>query len=485
MDIQKWATQLFTHWQVGQKTKEQRGILVLVSIREQLAKIEIGYGLEGVFTDFYTSRIESEMFVDFANQGLWRQAFLATVESFVEHLKNTRDHTVSMEKRKAAGGTLNYYSGGAGATKRFKFGSKLGSDRIIKGNIRDHFDAQSSPEETFIKYYEFCSWDLSDYTVELFSPLSQMFFRSWQTSSGQRQSEATEIESGEWQILTNDYFGIAIAPPSSPEVLKKQTIYFFEKSAKGWQMDFNTLTRTVRYDMGSNPYVVGVTNPYLALLLDDYNLDSSYRLVPKNTRDGYLGIHYLGNGLYDKKLPGVAIALDETRKAKESNLKTGDHILAINGRAVSSYREVTQFLINEHKKKGDQFRVKVLRDKRRIELTVTAQGLPDRFHLLRRTMKPRTWLGIYFEGTTSFEQKTVSAYSSITHVAPVSPAAKAGLQAGDIIVSMDGAKNIVPRNIVDRIAELSEGEAVNFEVLRNGFKRISVLAEKTTHQGFF
>lgn len=49
-DVDRAAVELFQAWGIGQKGKDN-GILILASINDRRARIEAGYGLEGVVTD--------------------------------------------------------------------------------------------------------------------------------------------------------------------------------------------------------------------------------------------------------------------------------------------------------------------------------------------------------------------------------------------------------------------------------------------------
>jgi uncharacterized protein len=55
-DIDEFANRVFNSWVLGQKQKDN-GILLLISIQDRLARIEVGQGLEGALTDLESSRI--------------------------------------------------------------------------------------------------------------------------------------------------------------------------------------------------------------------------------------------------------------------------------------------------------------------------------------------------------------------------------------------------------------------------------------------
>lgn len=56
LSIEEYGYQLGRHWGIGQKEKDN-GILLLVAPKERKVRIEVGYGLEGVFTDALTHAI--------------------------------------------------------------------------------------------------------------------------------------------------------------------------------------------------------------------------------------------------------------------------------------------------------------------------------------------------------------------------------------------------------------------------------------------
>jgi serine protease Do len=84
----------------------------------------------------------------------------------------------------------------------------------------------------------------------------------------------------------------------------------------------------------------------------------------------------------------------------------------------------------------------------------------------------RGWLGVQIQPVTSevadaLGLKQVGG-ALVTEPQPNSPAAKAGLKAGDVIVSVDGAALKDSRELAQRIGTMSPGSAVRLEVLRDG-----------------
>jgi uncharacterized protein len=54
--IEQYAVELFKKWGIGQKGKDN-GVLFIIAVKDHTARIEVGYGLEGVLTDAISSTI--------------------------------------------------------------------------------------------------------------------------------------------------------------------------------------------------------------------------------------------------------------------------------------------------------------------------------------------------------------------------------------------------------------------------------------------
>lgn len=66
--IETYAVQAFERWKLGQKGKDN-GVLLVVAVQDRRAKIEVGYGLEGVLPDAFCGRIGREVFAPFFKKG--------------------------------------------------------------------------------------------------------------------------------------------------------------------------------------------------------------------------------------------------------------------------------------------------------------------------------------------------------------------------------------------------------------------------------
>ncbi|WP_290807745.1 TPM domain-containing protein [Aquidulcibacter sp.] len=56
-EIEEYGYKLGRAWQIGQGERLNNGVILLVAPNERKVRIEVGYGLEGILTDYYTSEI--------------------------------------------------------------------------------------------------------------------------------------------------------------------------------------------------------------------------------------------------------------------------------------------------------------------------------------------------------------------------------------------------------------------------------------------
>lgn len=257
-------------------------------------------------------------------------------------------------------------------------------------------------------------------------------------------------------------------------------------------------------------------------------IEQSFEFVT-NDNGSYLGIetqevnkeNFSKFGL--KEVRGVAVEkVLADSPAKQGGLQDGDVIVRFNGEEVTSYRKLTR-LISETAP-DHQAKLTIVRGGGERELTVTvgkrpapkfemgnfemAVPFPENFSLATPGVRigeiPNGEMGDVFVwgggkdgnfvfGSTRQIGVGVSALSKqlgdyfgvgdgkgilINNVAENSPAAKAGLKAGDVIIEVEGKAVSNTMELIRGIAEKKEGE-VTLTILRNRNRQtIKVLPEK-------
>jgi len=92
-------------WKIGQQDKDN-GVLLLVSLQDRRARLEIGYGLEGALTDAYSRRIlEQALFPQF-RQGDYSRGIALAVSAVVSQI--AADSGIEMTGESLPGAVQSY-----------------------------------------------------------------------------------------------------------------------------------------------------------------------------------------------------------------------------------------------------------------------------------------------------------------------------------------------------------------------------------------
>jgi S1-C subfamily serine protease len=168
--------------------------------------------------------------------------------------------------------------------------------------------------------------------------------------------------------------------------------------------------------------------------------------------------------------PGIVIAaVAPDGPAAQAGLKRGDILLKFNGEAVNNAQELVGHLGDL--KSGDQVELTVLHGDEERTLTAT---LGDR--------NGQPYLGVSPCGGLPGGQGRVYLQMTgpgarIIEVVPDSPAARAGLKAGDLIAAVDGQKLDSEHSLADLIAQHKPGDSVTLEVTSPGEESREVTVE--------
>lgn len=84
-DAETFANELYRKWGIGKKG-DDKGVLFLLAVQERKARIEPGYGLEGVLPDGLCGRILREHAVPHFKEGNWSRGVAAGTEEVLRRL---------------------------------------------------------------------------------------------------------------------------------------------------------------------------------------------------------------------------------------------------------------------------------------------------------------------------------------------------------------------------------------------------------------
>lgn len=94
--IESLAAELFSNWKIGQTT-DGRGILLILSAKEKLIKIEVSYELEDVFTDIFCGYIEDKQLKSYFLSNQVDIGLVAVLEEIEQRaqIKHQADYTAA------------------------------------------------------------------------------------------------------------------------------------------------------------------------------------------------------------------------------------------------------------------------------------------------------------------------------------------------------------------------------------------------------
>ncbi|WP_372720316.1 PDZ domain-containing protein [Novipirellula sp.] len=141
--------------------------------------------------------------------------------------------------------------------------------------------------------------------------------------------------------------------------------------------------------------------------------------------------------------------------AERVGIERGDYILAINDKTVSTPKELKQVI--EGLSAEDTVNVSVWRRgqkmTKQVALAAEAKTLPN---------SRQAWLGVALADRDNGESGV-----AIEQVHPNSPAQKAGLSPGDVVIQIDNTKVTSIDEFVEKVRDLEPGEKVNLTVQRD------------------
>lgn len=172
--------------------------------------------------------------------------------------------------------------------------------------------------------------------------------------------------------------------------------------------------------------------------------------------------------------PGIVIAaVAPDGPADEAGVERGDILLAVDGEAVDDVVELMHIL-TEHEE-GDEVTLTVLHgdDERTLTATLGKQGSVAYLGVVPCAGMPvPEWRGMI---------QTITPGTMIVDVTPDSPADRAGLEEGDVIVAVDGQELDAENNLADVVASYEPGDTVTLEVERPGEESREVIVELGEH----
>ncbi len=189
----------------------------------------------------------------------------------------------------------------------------------------------------------------------------------------------------------------------------------------------------------------------------------------------------------------VNLVVDDS-PADKAGLREDDVIIAFNNEKVTDSDDLVDLLIET--KPGDNVTLTVIRDGKEQNVAVEVGETPEQEYVVRGqrgvpdvmyfSAGPRAYVGVYLDDLSEqlgdYFGVADGEGALITEVEKDSPAQKAGLKAGDVIVQVEGEKILEADDVGEVIEDYKEGDRVNFTVVRDQ-RQSQITVEITERKG--
>ena len=254
--IESLAAELFSNWQIGKNTGG-RGVLLLLTDKEKLIKIEVSYELEDVFTDIFCGHIEDKQLKAYFLSDQVDIGLVAVMEEIEQRsqIKHQANYTVSAIDLLDA----ELLSGGAGAKRQL---TEYQEEEITLQGY--NYPAGSTPDEAWHTLIRSWQNKVRDPNLGVYTRITRLAYRDFQNLPDTRYEEdVLTYKNKPYEIIQNDtyaviFFGKKKGWENAP--------FLFCRKNDGWQ--FNIVHQRKYVRMGKNPHwgVERSSHPYEDLL---------------------------------------------------------------------------------------------------------------------------------------------------------------------------------------------------------------------------
>ena len=245
------APKMFSNWQIGREDNS-RGVLVLISLEEMRLKIEVGYGVEDVFSDLFCGHIERKQLKPYFEQNRVGDAVGTMVQEFIIR---TEGKLTDTELRQRS--IDSYLSGGAGIRDTVRIG-----DFTLKANLSDkekqYYGAQPTPQLLLRRFAEMFKNCIDDPDLGLYTRESRIYIAYCPGMSRPMGLFMYESITRPHKILREGDYAVVLYPDAT-----KSPPLFLKRSDDGWQVDIVSMVKWTVDQPNADWFIAGNAHLYM------------------------------------------------------------------------------------------------------------------------------------------------------------------------------------------------------------------------------
>ena len=234
---------MFAQNRIGEPTRGNKGLLFMVDPYGKAARLEVGYDLEGMFTDAFSGYVEREQLKPFYASGKVGPGIEATVVLLVGKVMNAigeGDYDADLQV------ALEGSSGSGGAGARIDLNKDPTSLQKQPTPFPEAFQAQAEPLLTLKTYMDVLRTKVKDPELGIYTPDTRYFFRKWTLTDAQMNNELRGLERVIGSAQSSSQGDLAVI--QFPIGDRRNSPYFFQKGSAGWMLDFASMSKLVGFN---------------------------------------------------------------------------------------------------------------------------------------------------------------------------------------------------------------------------------------------
>jgi len=260
-DIDRFADERFGASRVGSLSATGKGLLLVLDTAQNLVRLEVGYRLEGIFTDAFTAYVQQQQMVPFFRAGRIADGVLATTELIVGRVLDAK---ADLEWDDDFGGPG---SGGAGASVAAGIG-ETPDEKGKKAKQNARVATGMAPGEVVATYLGAMAAHNADSGLEIYTPQTQSMLSSWVVTPAQMDN------------VVGTYAGCSALPVHVDSSEQRAVIaypvtqrgcapWFLARVNGQWRLDLTMMQRAVRFGRNSAWRLLpGVEHEYAYAFVD-------------------------------------------------------------------------------------------------------------------------------------------------------------------------------------------------------------------------
>lgn len=451
-NINQFTADYFNREKIGSRSRNNRGLLLVIDKKNDIARLEISAILEPVFTDTFVAYVENRQMVPFFKEGKVAEGVFATSE------------IIRIRARDAAKG--NEYddskligSIGGGATAQANIGK--GKDFSFKVDMPDVV-AADDPEESLRRYVRARSMRNGRSDLNVFTPASREFMATLPSTPARMDNSVKRLKNCVVERVTyNDDKTRAVLFHSLQH--RECDPFLFEKGEDGkWRMDLKALGLGTNHTFGDIWYVHFGRQEKSGLWKYYFGFKHLWLHRPKgeNGRFDHQGIPYYHRYGINFGYAGEDVLITDVHEngvMDKLGIQTGDRIVEWEGGRHINSGFLKYRLANV--RPGLDIPMIIRRDGKLIYKMVKAPPYPKEGHFR---------YGFSYQGYSPRLSRKYVRLPMVYYVDPLGPGKDSGLMSGDIIQKWQDIETPTVQDIGKSMRTSKGNEPLRVKVYRDG-----------------